>query len=92
MLGDLHTSMQAACKTHQHTRGLEMTLVDVLGDLGLHDVQVAGKSQVVLAQARVVHELVNFVVIRLNKDVLAGENERQLLLERTGGLGKHCFL
>ena len=68
--------------------GLQVRLVDVLGHLGLHDVQLARQVQEVLAETRVVHDLAQLVgllhslAIELPVDLLTAEQKGQLFAHK----------
>ena len=63
---------------------VQVRLVNVLGRLGLHDVELAGQCQEVAVEVRVGHDLDEIVVVlellaELEKDLLAAQHESQLL-------------
>ena len=60
-----------------------MGLVNVLRELGLEDLQLAGEVEEVLAEVSGVDQLVKIVVARIKDHLLPCQHERKLLFQGT---------
>ena len=73
---------------------LKVSLVDILGDLWLHDVQLSSECQEVVVEVYVGHDLqqvfgilpaVSFLLRHVEEELLSAEHEGKLLADHTVG-------
>jgi len=62
---------------------LEVSLVNVLGSLGLHEVKLTGKVDEVGGQVGVINAVLKILVLCFDKDLLSGKHKSKLLLQET---------